>query len=57
MGMVFVLSRSMGSRGWYGSRRCVPVSNDGWVKATTSKFGYCEFYGLHLIFVFEFSVF
>ena len=29
----------------------------GWVKAATSKFGYCEFSGLHLIFVFEFFVF
>ena len=55
-----VLSRSMGSRGGYGSRRYVCVSGDGfggWVKAATSKFGYCEFFGLHLIFVFEFSVF
>ena len=50
----------MGSRGGYGSRRYVCVSGDGfggWVKAATSKFGYCEFFGLHLIFVFEFSVF
>ena len=60
MGMVVVLNRSMGSHGGYGSRRCVCVSGDafgGWVKATTSKFGYCEFSGLHLIFVFEFFVF
>ena len=29
----------------------------GWVKAATSKFDYCEFFSLCLIFVFEFFVF
>ena len=58
-----VLNRSTGSRGGlggYGSKRCVRVSSDGfggWVKVATSKFGYCEFSGLNLIFVVEFYVF
>ena len=50
----------MGSRGGYGSRRCVCILGDrfgGWVKAATSKFDYCEFFSLCLNFVFEFSVF
>ena len=49
-----------GSATGYGSRRCVCISGDrfgGWVKAATLKFGYCELSSLHLIFVFEFSVF